>query len=99
MIEFLTARRGPLLLILLYVGGFLVFITQEAIDWVDAVRQQQSSRTELSILSSRAAANSPIAQSHRVAGFVAASETQAIASFDAFVRNTTACAGRGCGLK
>jgi hypothetical protein len=93
MMEFLTARRGPLLFITIYVAGFLVFIAQEASAWVDAIAKQEGTRAELAGLKSHADTNVPATKSGEVEGFSAASETQAIASFDAFVRSTIASLG------
>jgi hypothetical protein len=92
MIEVFTRRRGPILLVLLYLGGFLAFIGQEAIAWVDAGGRAQSLRAELGALGSRAA-GSDLGQASPKRGFVAASQTQAIASFDSFVRTTISSLG------
>lgn len=90
--EFLSARRGPLLLIALYVGGFLGFITQETSAWLGANARQQSARAELALLRLHAA-NAPSAPSRRARVFRAESETQAIAAFDALAGRTIASSG------
>ena len=92
MIEVLAARRGPILLFLLYLGGFLVFIGEEAFAWIGAANQAQGLREELAALNSRPSASSFEQQAPK-RGFVAASQTQAIASFDSFVRITIASLG------
>jgi predicted permease len=93
MMRFLAARRGPLAFIALYATIALFFIAQEIMSWGDADAHQESTREELRVLTSRAAANGIAAGPGIAARFVAASETQAIASFDALVRTTIAGSG------
>jgi hypothetical protein len=93
MIEFLVARRGPLLLIALYVTGFLTFIAEQAVGWATDVDQQRGLQSELSVLESHAAANARALASSKAVGFAATSQTQAIASFDSYVRDKIAASG------
>ena len=93
MMHVLSARRGPVAFIALYVALALFFLAQGISAWVDADARQDSARQTLRVLLAHAVENAPVAGSGKTRGFVAESETQAIAGFDALLRKTIAASG------